>query len=32
MIEGGSGGFEIGTDWGAGMGGGVNSDRHGGRM
>lgn len=32
MIEGGGDGFEIGTDWGAGMGGGVDRDRHGGGM
>lgn len=29
MVEGRGGGFEIGTDWGAGIGGGVDRDRHG---
>ncbi len=32
MVERGGDGFEIGTDWGAGMGGGMDRDRHGGGM
>ena len=29
MVEGGGGGFEIGRNWGAGNGGGIDRDGHG---